>query len=299
MRLPSWMRSLAVSLFRLYPREHGKYTILTKVFNRLFADTQPQSVIFRTRHSFILEADLSEFLQSWIYVFGAYELPTVRFIRSYLKAGDVAVDVGAQIGYLTLVMATADGGTTSVYSFEPEKNNIARFLRNMELNNLKNVTLLPKAASEHPGTIRLYLSADANAGTHSTVFVEGNVSERFIEIPCTTIDLEMDQQQVNRLDLMKIDVEGGEIDVLHGASETLQRFHPVVIAELSDVLQQARGTTCKEFKQKMVELGFNSYTINEDGSLVPSALDAPHPMDNVVFVTADRLSRVRVVSAKT
>lgn len=294
MQLPSWIRFLASRALRLYPVEHGKYTILTKYFNRLFSATEPHVTVFRTSHNFVIEGDLGEFLQSWIYAFGSYELPTVRFIRSYLQRNNVAIDVGAQIGYLTLVMSTSASSTTQVYSFEPEERNIRRFRRNIQLNKLTNVTLLEQAAGQQRGSIRLYLSSDANAGTHSTVFIEGNVSDAFVDIPCTTIDFEVTERGLNRLDLLKIDVEGGEIDVIKGATDTLTRFHPVVITELSDSLQQARGTTCRDFKVTMAEFGYSPFTINNDGSLCPSEFDAAHPMDNVVFVAKDQRQRVRI-----
>ncbi len=294
MQLPSFLRPIFASLTRLYPREHGKYSILTRLYFPWFGASAPTRSVFRTSHGFRLNGDLTEYLQAWIYIFGSYELPTVRFIRSYLRTGDTAVDVGAQIGYLTLVMATAADRTTAVISFEPESSNIARFNANMELNGVTNVTLIEKAVSEHEGMLKLYLSADENAGTHSTVFVEGNVSERFVEIPATTLDAAIGALGQDHVDLVKIDVEGGEIDVIKGAERVLEHHRPVVIAELSDALQRARGSSCQAFKEYMKDYGYEAFTIADSGALVPSALDAAHPMDNVVFVPDSRRDRVTI-----
>jgi len=288
------LRSAFVGLTRLFPREHGKYSILTRLYFPWFGASAPKQHVFRTSHGFLLNGDLTEYLQAWIYVFGSYELPTVRLIRSYLQPGDVAVDVGAQIGYLTLVMATSASRQTSVLSFEPESGNITRFKANMNLNSIENVLLIEKAASEHEGILRLYLSADENAGTHSTVFVEGNVSETFVEIPSTTLDAAVRALGKDRVDLVKVDVEGGEIDVIRGADSILENHRPLVIVELSDALQAARGSSCKAFKEHMLEYGYDAHTINSDGSLSPTPLDAPHPMDNVVFVPESRRERVRI-----
>ena len=280
----------------MFPREHGKYTILTKYFMPWFSPNTPSQTVTKAKHGFQVELDLSEYLQAWIYTFGSYELPTVKFIRSTLKPGAACIDVGAQIGYITLVMASSQDRNVSVLSFEPEDANYAHLQRNLELNDLKNVTTVQKAVSSEPGSIKLYLSADENAGTHSTVFVEGNVSEKFIEIPCTTLDDEISSRGMQRLDLIKIDVEGAEIDVIRGATNTLKSLKPTIIAELSDALQEAAGFTCAQFKQYMIDLGYSPFTINEDGTLKTSGVNDSHLNDNVVFVHETRIDTVTIAS---
>lgn len=287
-------RRLFVSIARLFPREHGKYSILTKVYFPLFAKSAPTQSIEKVRFGIRLSLNLQEYLQSWIYVFGAYELPTVKFIRSYLRPGDLAMDVGGQIGYLSIVMATSADRKTRVLSFEPESDNIQRFKTNTSLNGLTNVNLVEQAVSDRIGSIRLYLSSDSNAGTHSTIKENTNVSDRYVDIPCTTIDAEVEQRGLQRVDLIKVDVEGGEIDVIKGAINTLKNYQPVVITELGDALQKARGLSTDEFKLFLQEHGFHCYIINEDGTLSESPVGTFHLMDNVVFVPQTRLSRLVV-----
>lgn len=292
----SLVRKIFVLAARLFPREHGKYSILTRLYFPLFGATAPTKKIEKVKFGIKLNLNLQEYLQSWIYVFGAYELPTVRFMRSYLKDGDVAIDVGGQIGYLSIIMATSANRHVQVVSFEPEPGNINSFKQNIELNTLENVTLVEKAVSDHAGKIKLYLSSDRNAGTHSTVFVEGNVSEEFVEIDAVTIDDEVSSRGIDRVDLIKIDVEGGEIDVIRGSVKTLMSFQPVVITELGDALQKARGFSTDEFKLFMEDHGYNCYTILNDGTLRSTAVGDFHLMDNVVFVPTTRLSRVSIAS---
>jgi hypothetical protein len=90
-------------------------------------------------------------------------------------------------------------------------------------------------------------------------------------------------QNLKHVHLIKIDVEGAEFDVLRGAENLLRTMHPCVILELSDALQTAHGTTCRQIKQFMADCGYDAFTINDDGSLVRSSMDAPHMNDNVVF----------------
>lgn len=188
------------------------------------------------------------------------------------------------MGYLSLAMATAAKGTTIVHSFEPEDVNAERFLQNMALNKRNNVQLHRCAVSNIDGTLRLYLSKDMNAGTHSTVYNPDNVSSQFIEIASTTLDSFSSTHSLKRMDLVKIDVEGAEFDVLRGAETILRTLRPCVVLELSDALQKAHGTTCRQIKEFMVERGYAAYTIADDGTPAPSALDAPHMNDNVVFL---------------
>lgn len=286
------LRKLFVIVARLFPREHGKYSILTRLYFPLFAKSAPTQSIEKVRFGIKLSLNLQEYLQSWIYVFGAYELPTVKFIRSYLRPGDTAIDVGGQIGYLSLVMATSADRAVSVLSFEPEHDNIRRFRTNVSLNQLRNIELIEQAAASSVGTLKLYLSADSNAGTHSTIRDNENVSDKFIEIPCTTIDHEVLNRSLERVDLIKIDVEGGEIDVIKGALNTLSTLRPVVITELGDALQKARGLSTDEFKSFLSDLGYECYRINDNGTLALSPLGEYHLMDNVVFVPENRKSRV-------
>lgn len=280
----SLLRTVFQRVARLYPREHGKYSILTRLYFPYLAPSKQTIVESRLRYGIQMHLDLTEYLQAHLYVFGSYELPTIKFMRSVLKPGSVCLDVGAQMGYLSLAMATAAGGATTVHSFEPEDRNAERFLENVLLNSLTNVHLHRTAVSNVNGVLKLYLSSDRNAGTHSTVFVESNVSTEFIEIPSTTLDDFVQGANIPKVDLIKIDVEGAEIDVIKGAVNVLLHHKPVIILELSDHLQNARGFSCKDFKMFMAERGYVAHEIADNGSLRPSAFDASHINDNIAFI---------------
>lgn len=92
--------------------------------------------------------------------------PEVRLaLEKFLRPGDVAVDVGAHIGYFTLIMSKLVGENGSVFAFEPEPLNFALLSKNVAANNIKNAFLLRKALSEKSGRINLYIS-DFNTGDH-------------------------------------------------------------------------------------------------------------------------------------
>ncbi len=284
-------RSIICILTRLYPIERGKFRLQNLLYSGFFAPNVPAFVNTRLRYNLRMELNTGEFLQSHLYLFGSYELPTVRFIRRLIHNNAVCFDVGAQIGYLTLVMASANP-TCKVYSFEPESANAERFLRNVQLNNLQNVTLIRKAISDHPHMIKLFLSADHNSGTHSTVASDPNVGTAFIEVPATTIDEQVKELQVHAIDLIKLDIEGAELEAIQGAQTVLTTLRPTLVIELAETIQQARGFSTVAFKSYMNDFGYSAYSIHSNGALSEVPANIPHVMENVVFVHNERKSHV-------
>lgn len=293
MPAPQFVRHVFSRLMRFFPKEHGKYSILTRIYFRWLAPSSTYVIVDNLHFGIRMNLDLSEYLQAHLFVFGSYELPTVRFLRRYLQRHDVVFDVGAQIGYLSLVMGKAAEGGTTIYSFEPETTNAMRLRNNVQLNGLANVNIEQCALSDKTGTLKLFLSRDNNAGTHSTVFVEHNVSTDYIEIPATTIDAFVEARSIPRLDLIKIDVEGAELEVILGGTRTLSRLFPVIVMELSDGLQKSRDFTTQQLKALLADRGYSSFRIDDDGSLRTSPVDEYHLNDNIAFIHSDNMDRAR------
>lgn len=133
-----------------------------------------------------------------------YEPIETEIVKTHVKKNDVVVDVGANIGYYTLLMAKNDA---FVHSYEPEPNNFGLLEKNVILNNFSsNVTLYNKAVSDFIGHSKLSLS-DISTGQHK--LSNNSSSVRTIDVDVTTIELD-------KIDFAKIDVEGGEFSVLKG-----------------------------------------------------------------------------------
>lgn len=282
------MRHFLGSLLRLvlrsYPLERGKFRILSSVFLAHLAPQPGRRVVTKLRYGLRMRIDPSEFLQAHLYLFGSYELPTIRFLRSFLSPGAVCMDIGAQMGYLSLAMATSANRRTVVHAFEPEDHNASRFLDNMALNSISNVYLHREAVSNVEGSLQLFLSKTSNAGTHSTLFNERTVTAESIRIPATTLDAFVRTQGLERVDLIKIDVEGAEFEVLQGADHVLRQYRPHVILELCDILQEERGLSSRQVKEFMAERGYAAFALADDGTPLPITLDTPHGNDNVLFI---------------
>jgi FkbM family methyltransferase len=164
--------------------------------------------------------------------FGSYE-PEVRVqIKRWLSPGGFAVDVGANVGWHALLMATVVGPAGRVFAFEPNDSTRERLNGGIQVNDLHQVVVDSRALSDRIGMTGF---AAPQAGefwdgtghmTSATGDGRGGGS-----VPCVTLDRFVAERSLDRLDFMKIDVEGWELSVLRGASRTLATLAPAIVFE--------------------------------------------------------------------
>ena len=179
------------------------------------------------------ELDLSEFVQRKFY-FRSYERRELRFIRSTLSDGDTFVDVGANVGLLSLCAAECVGPTGEVLALEPDPQNVTQLQRNLELNPKSGVRVLPAAIGATRGKVRLGMPA-SQAGIQNSGARSRSSSENQIEVEQITIDDAVAQAlpRCVAVHLVKIDVEGMELDVLQGGPELFGRSAARVMLEVN------------------------------------------------------------------
>ena len=168
-----------------------------------------------------MRIDFDDFVQRKHY-FRAYERRELRFLRRFLREGDMAVDVGANVGVLTMQMARAVGGTGRVVAVEPVPQNLARLRINAALNPSFRVEILPIAASAAPGTIRLGRASEEIKRGNYGAYSAGETTE--LEVAARPLDDAIVDhiQEAGRVRLLKIDVEGMEDSVLEGSRQLLE-----------------------------------------------------------------------------
>jgi FkbM family methyltransferase len=171
------------------------------------------------------------------YAFGTYELPVQNVLARYLQPGDIFYDIGANFGFFTAIAARLVGPSGRVYAFEPEWHNTRRIRVNLELNHLSNVSVLEKAVSCKSGTGKLLLTHYPGGHTLSTVMAPPDVTAT-MAIETIAIDDAIENLEIDPPTLVKIDVEGAELDVLYGMADTLKIFRPIVIYEIDDERQE-------------------------------------------------------------
>lgn len=167
------------------------------------------------------------------YAIGDNELPVQHAISDALKPGDVFYDVGANVGFFTLIAARKVGGAGAVYAFEPVPANARLAASNARRNGLANVRVMQLAIAERSGEGRLTEAVHAGGATLSTTTPPPD-ARRTITVPQVSVDDLVFREALPRPDVVKVDVEGTEIAVLDGMARTLAEHAPTVIFEVDD-----------------------------------------------------------------
>jgi FkbM family methyltransferase len=165
----------------------------------------------------------------------------------------VVLDVGANIGLATLAMATALPASARLLAVEPSPRNLAHLRRNLAANGLERVEVVPAAAGAEPGSLSFHESA-FGAGSHvvSGHHLAGGDMPA-VSVPVDTLDRLVASRGLERLDFVKIDVEGFEPDVLDGAAGAIERFRPVIYVEFNTwTLMAHRNANPRAFLEDLV-----------------------------------------------
>lgn len=210
---------------------------------------------------------------SWNLVkYRAFESDNTNFITSNypFDSGGLFVDVGANFGWYTCLFAKIAAKEGKVIAFEPDRENRSLLLQNLECNRLSNVTINPCAVGEKEGRAHLLHAPDTNPGMHSIVAMPHTKKHADSqEIRVTSLDEALNDYQ-GSIRLLKIDIEGYEIDALLGASKTLARCDAVLV-EYSPSFLAAAGRRPYQLIQIMQDAGFEIYRLSEG---VPVKMDA-------------------------
>ena len=212
---------------------------------------------------------------------GTYEIPVQEVLSQYLKPGSVFYDIGANVGFFTILGAKIVNPEGKVYAFEPEAKNVATLRRNVEQNNFDNVTIIGKAVSKTTGAEKLWLTE--YCGSHTLTPENPELARKctnvkalssigssqqpesvpsFLKVKeCVTVDTVaiddlLQQQEIEPPTLVKIDVEGAEIDVLQGMSQTLEKYQPIVIYEVDNENQEGLSNKRKQIDDFLLSHGY-------------------------------------------
>jgi len=170
-----------------------------------------------TRHGFKMIVDLGEWIGQHIYMTGSFEPSTARLMNSLLREGDIAIDVGANIGFFTLLASRKVGASGKVHAFEPVPSTVCALRRNLDINAAQNVVVHAIALSNRSGIVTVYEGPARNKGLSSMRPVDG--AARQLAVRSAAFD-DLDVETA-RLRLIKIDVEGAEQVVIEGMNGCL------------------------------------------------------------------------------
>ena len=185
---------------------------------------------------------------------GAFEFETTNLLRDLVEPGMTVVDVGANIGYFTLQFAKAVGNYGQVWAFEPVPEYRQRIVEHLKLNALgKNVTVFPYGLSDQENEQEISVG-EASATLHWTSSVVPPQAKILIQLK--TLDRIVSEQELDHLDLIKIDIDGHEPDFLRGAAEVIRKFRPVIVMEMAQHCLHVAGSTVELLRKQLEDLDY-------------------------------------------
>jgi FkbM family methyltransferase len=199
-------------------------------------------------------------------VWGEFEPFQTEVFKKEIKGGDIVLDIGAHIGYCTLIAAKIVGPQGKVFAFEPEPSNFSLLQKNIELNHYKNIELIQKAVSDKSGRVKLFLyedtEGDPRLGDHR-IFDLGD-NRKFIKTEAVSLD-DYFRNYRGKIDLIKMDVEGAESGVISGMKSLLSKNYALkIITEFFPLGIQGFGGNPRKFLEFFTEAGFKLFNINEN-----------------------------------
>jgi FkbM family methyltransferase len=200
-----------------------------------------------------------------IYFGRRYERAETSFVRRVLKEGMTFVDIGANIGYYTVLAATVVGPRGRVISIEPDPYNYGLLRRNININKLMNVTILNLAAGSSNTELPLYQSHEGNFGDHR-LFDKISPPRASVRVPVRVLEEIAPLSELDILDLLKLDVQGYECHVLKGMRRILDRVPRLtILTEYWPLGMEAAGSDPREFLDYFRGKGLDVYHLADDG----------------------------------
>lgn len=248
--------------------------------------------VLKTIHGvkILIDPSLDQGVELALFETGTYEKGTIQLLKKYLKPDSVFLDIGANIGLMSVIASGVVGEKGRIYAVEANPNTVAILQANIELNHCKNVELIPVALSDEQGTAVLFENWEVNRGGASLIS-QGN-EQQGIEVKMERLDDLFNAS--DRVDLVKIDVEGFEPQVIRGGMSWFRQQQPVFIIEVSEQREKELGPSPLEIMQLVQTIGNYSFfkqkgTKERRGKLIEinSKQDLPSH-DNIICIPRPR-----------
>ena len=288
------MQAMTLGRLRSFARKPWSYqrrTLLNRLWrinpNIIVPIRLPFGSIWLGQH----EYSTSLLLQS------GYEPSETAFVHRLLKQGMTVLDIGANRGYYSLLASKLVGPRGHVFAFEPSPRE-RRFLRaNLALNRCSNVTVEPIALGSQHKEAELFIAKGFETGCNSLLSRASELTGHTVPVPERTLDEYCEAHSLHSADLLKIDIEGGELAVFKGANNFLKRRpRPTILCEIIDQLTHQWGDEPSEVIQYLRDHSFYWFEIAATGNLHPMPSDRTSFNGDYVAIPEERLPSETAVS---
>jgi FkbM family methyltransferase len=200
----------------------------------------------------MLKLDISDYLAHYLY-FGFKDSSHIK-LYTLVKKDNLVLDIGTNFGTTILQFARIIGKDGLAYGFEPDPTNFSICQNNIKLNKFSNIRVENLGVGSKDDTLLLVVDSEYNRGMNK-ISLENNGKESFfVKIIC--IDDWVESKNITQVDLIKIDVEGFEMEVLKGAEKTLKTFKPLLFIELDNNNLKLHNSSAKELVEYLMFLGY-------------------------------------------
>jgi len=220
---------------------------------------------------------------------GSFETAEATFVSTYLRPGMTVLDVGANQGYYTLLASRRVGNTGRVIAFEPSPREKKSLRIHKRLNGCRNVNIAEVALGADEKQADLFVVQGYQTGCNSLrpPIVFSEIAR--VKVQIVRLDDWMEAHKIERVDFIKLDVEGGELEVFKGADKLLGRKpRPVILVEVQDLRTEPWGYRAKEIIGYLMSREYKWFRITSDGSLEQLDVSAETFDGNFVAIPEER-----------
>jgi FkbM family methyltransferase len=256
-------RQLLRGYVRYAPAAAGKAYLAGRLLGRYRSVPENQVVRTRSGHRFVLVTD--DLLQGYLYLFGVWEPHLSDWVRRTLRPGDTFIDVGAYIGYYTVLAARVVGEGGQVVAIDAAPEYAATVEANLRLNGCANVRVVTSAVSDGTYPLPFYRPHQFNRG-HTTSVPHRPASTPLFTTGSRPLPDLLTDTELRRARLLKVDVEGAEYAAVRGLAPALARMRADVelVVEINPDLLAQQGHSAAELVDLLLGYGFHAYRIPND-----------------------------------
>lgn len=216
-----------------------------------------------------------EFIGWNIFFHKYYEYETNTVLKNYIKKDFYVIEAGANNGSETIIIGNIlKSGRGKIFAFEPAPLPFKVLLINITLNELQQVIQpYDLLLGEEESYVNFFLASDSDANQGKSSKYKFNESSQKITKRQTTLDKFIEEQNIEKVDFLKMDIQGSELDLMEGGINTLLKYHPIIFTEASNSELNRRGKSILDLYNKLISMDYDVFRITKNGLSLISKFD--------------------------
>lgn len=267
---------------RSFPLQKGKQRVLSLLWKPLSFGQYRRKVELRQARVKML-CDVRNLIQRQIYFFGAYETEICEYWIKQAPAARTIFDLGANVGLYSL-LASATNPRAVIHSFEPTPQIFEILSKNIELNQFKNIRLNQLCVGDEDGIAFLNFCHGDDQSNEGMNFITAHAAQNTVEVQQVTLDKYCQQHGIPQIDLMKMDIEGGEYKALLGAQQLLaDKAIKCIFMEMVEWSAKRAGNSIGDIKTLFSKYDYHFYRIQDQQLILAESGKLPDDANFIVL----------------